>query len=145
MKNEKGITLIALIVYVMLMTFIVGGVTAITTSFRSNVSEYDKTTKSAVAFSKFNMYLIKDIKSKNVKLYGDVKENEFQLQFKDSSGNATYVKYSVQNNILYRNSVKICDNVRQAIFSGSGRIINVSLLIGNFSKTTTYAIESKTA
>lgn len=143
MKNEKGVTLMSLIVYIILMTFIVSGVTAITTSFRNNVNEYDTTAKSAVAFTKFNMYLLKDIKAENVTLFGDVQKKEFQLRYTDSNNQFTYVKYSVQNNILYRNNVKICDNVRDAAFSGSGTTITVALQINNYTKTTTYAIESK--
>lgn len=143
MKKEKGVTLISIVIYVIMMTLIVAGVTAITTSFRSNVSEYDVNTKSAVAFTKFNMYLLKDIKAENVSLYGDVGDNEFQLRYKNKDGSYSYVKYSVQNNILYRDKVKICENVRDASFSGSGKTITVTLLINNYTKTTTYAIESK--
>jgi len=116
MKNEKGITMMALIIYIILMTFIVAGVTAITTSFRSNINEYDKTAESAVEFTKFSMFLLKDIKAKNVRLYGSVGEKEFQLQFDEGNGKYTYVKYSIQNKALYRNSVKICSNVQRRIF-----------------------------
>lgn len=143
MKDQKGITLISLIIYIILMTFVVAGVTSITASFRSNINEYDTTAESAVEFSKFNMYLLNDIKGKNVKIYGTVNEREFQLQYDNGDGKYTYVKYSMQNNAIYRNSVKVCDNVRLASFSGGGKSLTVSMQINKYTKTTTYAIESK--
>lgn len=171
MRNEKGITLIALIIYIILMTFVVAGVTAITTSFYGNLNEMDKTSESAVAFSKFNMYFINDIKSENVKI-ANSGTNYIELSF----GNKPAVKYSVQNGTLYRDKIKICDKIkdfkielngasntdmaepmsiednksistRGLISSGlkptSAPIITIYLKIDNYEKTTTYVLEPK--
>ena len=56
MKKEKGVTLISLIIYVIMLTFAIAGISAITSSFYSNVNELDGDAKGAVAFSKINMY-----------------------------------------------------------------------------------------
>ena len=42
MKKEQGITLITLILYVILMTFVVAGVSVVTSAFYTNVNEFDK-------------------------------------------------------------------------------------------------------
>ena len=76
MKEEKGITLIALIIYISLMSFVVAGVTAITKSFYSNINEFDKTSASATAVAKFNMYFVNDLKAAQVKV------NEKRLKMK---------------------------------------------------------------
>ena len=147
MKNEQGITLIALIVYIILMTFVVAGVTAITNTFYNNVNEVDKTAESAVSFAKFNMYFINDIKSENVQIVsGGANSNQVQISFTNKNGQTQTVKYSVQNKALYRDKIKICDKVNDARITtnDSNNTITVKLLIGNYEKTTVYALEPRT-
>ena len=68
MKKEQGITLISLIVYVILMTFVIAAISSITASFYVNINDFDDESESAVAYSKFNMYFINDIKRKDAKI-----------------------------------------------------------------------------
>ena len=51
MKKEQGITLISLIVYVILMTFIVAAMSSITASFYTKINDFDSDSESAVAYS----------------------------------------------------------------------------------------------
>lgn len=141
MKNEQGITLIALIVYIILMTFVVASVTTITNSFYNNINEMDKTSESAVAFAKFNMYFINDIKAKGAQIAMDV-SNSNQVQISFTNKDET-VKYSVQNKTLYRDKIKICDKVNDVSITANKDtgIITVKLLINNYEKTTVYALE----
>lgn len=143
MKNEKGITLIALIIYIILMTFVVAGVTAITTSFYGNLNEMDKTSESAVAFSKFNMYFINDIKSEKVKIASSG-TNYIELSF----ANRPSVKYSIQNGSLYRDKVKICEKIKDFSITlndldPKNITITIYLKIENYEKTTTYVLEPR--
>lgn len=142
MKEEKGITLIALIIYVILMTLAVAGVTAITNSLYSNVKDLDVDAKSAVDFAKFNMYFIKDIKSEGVKLVS-CSENQIILSITNESGNNENISYSLQHGALYRNAVKICDNVQKAeISQGSSKNqILIQLKLNDYEKTTAYVLE----
>lgn len=152
MKNERGITLIALIVYIILMTFVVAGVTAITNSFYNNINEVDKTSESAVSFAKFNMYFINDIKTENVQIVNS-SSNQVQISFKNKDGQDETVKYSFQNKALYRSSnmptttggtkIKICDKVNDANFTvnTSTNTVTIKLLINNYEKTTVYSLE----
>lgn len=146
MKKESGITLISLIIYVILMTFVVAGVTSITASFRTNVGEVDKDAKSAVAYAKFNMYFLNDIKSKNVHIVSSSRDR-IELSLTNKNGETENVKYSVQNNALYRNKVKICDNVKSVTIltsKASGmehETVSVRLKINNYDKTTKYTLE----
>ena len=142
MKEEKGITLISLITYVILITFAVAGVAAITNSLYSNVNNLDRDAKSTVDFAKFNMYFIKDIKNDNVKLVS-CSNNQILLSVTDNSGNTENISYSLQHGGLYRNSVKICDNVKAVeISQGSDKNeISIYLKIDNYAKTITYVLE----
>lgn len=150
MKNEKGITLATLIIYVILMTFIVSAIASITSSFYSNMNEFDKNSESAVDFSKFNMYFIRDIKRENVSI-AKVGEDYIILSYgEDINGTESEiektmnVEYSVQNNTLYRNKVKICDDVNNIniVTNENNNTIKVNLTIGDYNKSTIYALEN---
>lgn len=155
MKKEQGITLISLIVYVILMTFIVAAISSITASFYTNINDFDSDSESAVAYSKFNMYFVNDIKRKGAKIeevYDDhiilsyvVGENDTSADSGVSiSGEETVnVEYIVQNNILYRNKVKICENVDNVLITAdeANNIIKINMTIDDYEKTTTYVLE----
>ncbi len=146
MKNEKGITLIALIIYIILMTFVVAGVSAITTSFYGNLNEMDNSSESAVSFAKFNMYFINDIKSENVRVVSSG-TNYIELSLKNKNGTSQTIKYSIQNNTLYRDKIKICDKIKDSKIvanqEGKKVIIDIYLKIDNYEKTTSYILEPK--
>lgn len=144
MKSEKGITLIALIMYVILMTFIVAGVSTITTSFYSNINDVDTTSESAVSLSRFNMYFINDIKEEGVRIVSS-SQNRLDLTINNKEGKTEPITYSVQNGILYRNKVKICEKVKDIniqVDKNTG-IVTIYLKINNYEKTTTYILEPK--
>lgn len=137
MKREKGITMLSLIIYVLLMIFIVASVSNITSSFYSNLNQFDNESESVVAFSKFNMYFLNDIKKDDIEIE-EINSNYIVLSLNDEK-----IEYSVQNNSLYRNRVKICNNVQNASITASNdNTINIYLKIGDYEKTTTYVIET---
>lgn len=114
MKKEQGITLISLILYVILMTFVVAGVSVVTSAFYTNVNEFDKESEYAVSFAKFNMYFLNDIKNDDVKVES-IGDNYIILSYltesntPENSGNSgitisnrkrVYAEYSVQNRYI---------------------------------------------
>ena len=58
MKSEKGITLISLIFYILILTIITALVGTVSTYFYKNVSGINEDSKAVSTFNKFNMYLI---------------------------------------------------------------------------------------
>ncbi len=155
MKKEQGITLITLIIYVLLMTFILAGISSITASFYSNMNEFDKESESAVAYSKFNMYFLTDIKRKNARIESSARKHVIIAYDKPgegvSSGDVTVegneterIEYSMQNDGLYRNKVKICDNVKDAVFTTDTEenTIKLEVIIGEYQRSTTYKLEN---
>ena len=137
MKEEKGVTLISLIIYIMVMILIVALIANISSSFYSNLNEFDSESENAVAFSKFNMIFLNDLKKENIEIL-DVETDHIALKQDNQS-----IEYSAQNKALYRNKVKICDNVQDVNISAdtTENIIKVYLKIGEYEKTTEYVIE----
>ncbi len=158
MKSDKGITIITLIIYVILLMFVIIGVSTVTTSFYTNVDEYGKESEDVISFSKFNMYFINDIKKPNLEVedvadnyiilsYDTKAEQEIEIEqsgIEISDKNKIQVQYSMQNNSLYRDKVKICDNVDDIKFSYDSvrNAIEVHVIIGDYEKKTEYAIET---
>ena len=141
MKGERGITLSSLIIYVIILTIVVAIVANITTSFYSNVNEFDSEAEIVVAILQFNMYFVKDIKRKEVTVEY-IESDYIILSYYDENEVQVDVQYSIQNNALYRNKVKICDNIDNVEFSMEDEnIITITFTIGDYEKTTTYFIE----
>lgn len=128
MREEKGITLISLIIYIILLIVVVGILSTISQHFYSNTSYITDMGKYASEFNKFNMYFIEDIKN-NSNIYS-IDANK--IVFEDGT------IYTYSNQAIYRNKVEICSNIYSCIFSNkeeidennfTKKIINVKLII----------------
>ena len=140
MKNQKGITLVSLVIYVVVMTIVLGVMSLIISSFYENTSTVQGNIGEIVEFSKFNNYFLKEVKTKDNKVE---KIDSNYILF--SSGNS----FTISNNAIYYNSIKICNDVQSLdIKSGKdgngedGTIINVTLNFENFNKSINYKIET---
>ena len=142
MKNEKGITLISLIIYIILLSIVIAIVSNITKSFYSNVNDFDSETESVVSVLQFNMYFVNDIKKDNIAVKS-IGNNYIILSYEDEEGNEIDIDYTMQNNALYRGKVKICDDVESAEFSmQDGNVVKIRFRIGDYEKIATYVIEN---
>lgn len=143
MKNEKGITLITLVVYVMLLTFVVAAVSAISSSFYKNIDDLDKTTDSAVDYAKFNMFFLNDIKSDGVSVRLNSAKTELILSHINKEGVAEDIVYSIKGDALYRNKVKIFDGIKEGSIEANSvnKTVTIHFKIKNYEKKTTYVIE----
>ncbi len=145
MINNRGITMISLIIYIIVITFILSGLTAITTSFYKNVNEVDQGSESAVSFSKFNMYFLNDIKEEKAKIE-DVTSNGKSITLSFTRGNSKQtVTYKLLSGSIYRDKVKICDKVKDLNIDAvpGGTSITIDINISDYEKTTTYKVEPK--
>lgn len=141
MKSQRGITLISLTIYVLVMVIVVAMITTISSFFYSNVTQVNEGGNNASEFSKFNMFFLEETKTKQ-NYANEVGENGEYIKF--NNGN----KYTFQDNSIYKNNIKICENVIEAKFKydyvGSKQIVTVFLKIGEnseFSKTVEYVME----
>ena len=119
MKNEKGITLISLIIYLIILTVFIAIVANMTRSFYSNVSEFEEGTESAVSVLKFNMYFLNDIKKENASVK-EINNDHIKISYKNGEGINVVTQYSIQDHALFKDKIKICDKVENAVFSMQG-------------------------
>ena len=110
MKEEKGITLLSLIIYVIVLTLVTAMLATISNMFFSNTKYITENGKYISEFNKFNMYFIEDVK-KN-KTIDTITNNE--IIFEDGT---TYTYQGGEDNSIYRNKVKICTNISYCEFT----------------------------
>lgn len=135
MKKENGITLISLVVYIIVMAIVLVIMGSIIANFRNNTETVQANIQQLVEFNKFNSYFLKEVKITNNKV-DDLKSNNYILF---TSGNS----FSILNNAIYYNNVKICDGVQKMQISLDGEnIINVTLGLADFTKSIKYKLES---
>lgn len=141
MKNENGITLVALTIYIIAFAIVIGIISVLTSFFYSNVVNLSDTGENASEFSIFNMYFLEDIKEAGNKV-ARVDENGKYISF--SNGNT----YIFQDNHIYKNKVKICNNVTDFKVEkkeDEKEIVTIFMKIGDnmeFSRTTQYVMSN---
>jgi len=138
MRNENGVTLISVIIYIIVMVIVVTIISTLSMFFYNNIIQYKEKSEISAEYNKFNMRFLEDIKEKG----NDVEEIQTnKILF--TNGNS----YTFQDNMIFRNKVKICDNVYEALFKieiiNSRKVITVLLIFGTNNqqaKTTQYVI-----
>lgn len=141
MKNNKGITLTSLLIYVIGMLIVVGIISTLTTFFYKNIEISDINSDTTTQYTKFTSVFSKEINTIGNKII-DTNIDNSQTGKKVSyiifsSGNQyTFIQ---ENNSIYKNNVKICENIDDCEFSwvyqNSNYIVNVSIKTGNIDRT----------
>lgn len=138
MKSQKGITLVSLVVYVIVMLIVLSTIGVIINQFYKNTDTIEADTEEILEFNKFNTYFLKEVKRKENKV--DTINTDY-ISF--ASGNS----FSFKNNKIYYNSMQICKNVEELIIEqgqdGDGQkdIVCVTLKFENFEKKINYKVE----
>ena len=142
MKNNRGITLISLTMYVVAFAILAGIIVTITSFFHTNVTELSEETNSLGEFEKFNAVFLEEVKKADVKVVGIENEGR-KIIF--TSGAIYFFEQAEEG--IYTNNIKMCEGVKECIFSikenAEKPTIRVYLEIGNdFAKTLDYVMNS---
>ncbi len=140
MKGERGISLQSLTVYIIGFLVIIGIISTITSFFYTNIINTRDNSQNMAEITKFNVYFLQDVKKSENNIMSVAKDNSY-ISF--TSGNV----YTFQDNAIYQNKVKICENVRNAQFKvekvNGKDVITVLLSIGEnmpVTRTTKYVL-----
>ena len=126
-KNEKGITLLSLVAYIVNFMFVIAIMTTISTFFFGNISKAVNTPRFVSEFNKFVMFFGIDIKNNNT---AEVTDTTIKFE------NGTVYEY--RDNYIYRNNKLISTYVLSCKFTSktyevspvTKNIINVDISIG---------------
>ena len=68
MKDNKGITLVSLIVYIIIMFIVLGVMSSIVNTFYKNNNKAEADTEDILQFNHFNTYFLKEVKQRENKV-----------------------------------------------------------------------------
>ena len=114
MKNEKGITLVSLVVYIVVLTIVIAIITTVSSFFYSNINYAMAKESYAPEFNKFNMYFIEDVKNNKNAIV-----NTTSVEFEDG----TKYTFDQLTETIYRNDLAIAENVKGIIFSKTNETV----------------------
>lgn len=143
MKNEKGITLSSLVIYIIVMIMVIGVMTRVSLMFYNNTENLNDNTKDIIEFNNFNNYFVKEIKTANNKI-DTIAEDGTYILF--NTGNS----FSMKNNGIFYNDLEIAKNVKNINFkyytNSEGieekDIVTANIEFNNYSKQINYKVES---
>ena len=156
MQTEKGITLISITIYIIVMLIIVSIITVLTSYFYKNVDIHSISQNFNQQYTKFNSYFVKEVNKRgnkvvdiqSVSIPQDEEENaetntSQQNYIVFSSGNQyTYIP---KNQGIYMNKVKIAQNITGCTFAthkeeNGKTTVTVTILGDNFERETNYTL-----
>ena len=145
MKSQKGITLTALVIYIMVATIVIATMAIVSSFFFSNINLVRDQDKYAIEFNKFNMFFVNDVKNNKT-----AQVQTHQITFEDG----TIYEYNVEDKCVYRNDIKVAELVQELTFTSDTyqventttvkNLVRVYMSIGkreNFQKEIEYVLK----
>ena len=142
MKSDKGITLISITIYVIVMAIVVGVVAIISTFFYSNMTNTSQDLDPITEYTKFNSFFSDEINHSNIKILecGTTENGQNYIVF-DNGVQYTFIP---ENQGIYRNQVKISNKVTNCIFTRNVKngkdVVEVIFQSGDRIRQTTYTL-----
>ena len=144
MKSQKGITLISLTIYVIVMAIVVGVVAIISTFFYSNMKSTKQDLDPITEYTKFNSFFSDEVNHSNIKILdcGTTENGQNYIVF-DNGVQYTFIP---ENQGIYRNQVKIAKGVNNCTFTRNIKngkdVVEVVFQAGNRTRETTYTLKN---
>lgn len=127
MKSQKGITLISLTIYIIVMVIAIAIISVISMYFYTNTSTLSKTINPLTEYTKFNSFFSDEMNHSNLKILAC----ESNYIVFDNGVQYTYIQ---ENQGVYRNQVKICNDVQKCEFQNkikNGKnVVAITIKIG---------------
>lgn len=138
MKQERGITLISLTVYIIVMTIVIAVVGVVSGAFVKSMKSTKSTTDPITEYTAFNSYFSDEINHKGIQI------RECNTNYIVFSNGVQYT-FVNENSGIYRNYVKIAKDVEECIFKENIKngktVVDVKIKVGNKVRTTTYTLK----
>lgn len=112
MKQNRGITLTGLSLYVLVLSIAIAVLSTITMYFSNNYEYIESEGVNASQYNRLMSYLIKDSKKDNITV------EEIQDYILKLSNGITY-SFNSDEKAVYRDEVRIADNIEECVFTQS--------------------------
>ena len=139
MKSQKGITLISLTIYIIVMVIVVTVVALISNYMFKNMNSVSEAIDPLTEYIRFNSFFTDEVNTRGIKIL-DCQDDYILF---DNNVQYTFVE---ANEAIYLNKAKIAKNVTNCTFSVSEndgkKQINVQITLDdNETKNTTYTLK----
>lgn len=116
MKNNRGITLTSLIIYILGMIIVIGIIATFTSFFYKNMN-IENINKNTTQYTKFSSIFIQEIN----------KQGNYIVDYKKLEDNSSYIIFASgnqytfmqENKSIYKNNIKICKDIETCSFDVS--------------------------
>lgn len=148
MKSQRGVTLVSLTVYVIVMAIVVGILATITTFFYKNVNDTNAEIDPITEYTTFNSYFSDEINHPNIKIVkcGNNQDEKGNVQNYILFSNGVQYTYVSANHGIYRNEVKIGRNIKECTFEekieNGKTIVKVHFESGTTNKDIKYTLSN---
>lgn len=142
MKNNKGITLVSLVIYIAVVMVVAAAVIRITTYFKNNMTDVADVSFET-EFQKINLYLLDESKTVGNSI------DEIIGGKKIIFANGNKYQYNSSDKTIYLNdTIKVCKNVESCVFSqktaeNGKSVIVLKIEISGTTKTVEYVIANQ--
>lgn len=160
MKNQKGVTLISLTIYVIALTVIIAMLSVISTYFYKNVNDTQDDITPLTEFTNFNSYFTTDANTTHVTYLTTGTESEYSYVALVNEDTLEVIKYIYvpQDKTIYRDTgseekrnkatITVARNVTYCKFEEGNQENNktkfkITLKVGNTEKTYTYSLNNE--
>ena len=138
MKSQKGITLISVSIYVIVMIVVVGVIAVVTGAFMKTLKSADFSNDPIAEYTTFNSYFSEEVNHQGLKVVEC--QNDYIV-----FDNGVQYSFIAENSGIYRNQVKICRDIENYTFSQSDNngktIITVKFKAGGQERNTIYTLK----
>lgn len=142
MKNNKGITLVSLVIYIAVVMVVTAAVIRITTYFRNNMADVADVSFET-EFQKINLYLLDESKT----IGNEIDEIIGGTKIIFTNGNK--YEYNSSDKTIYLNdNIKVCEDIESCTFSqktaeNGKSVLELTIRISGTEKTAKYVIENQ--
>lgn len=138
MKSQKGLTLISVSIYVIVMIVVVGVISVVTGAFMKTLKSADFNNDPIAEYTTFNSYFSEEVNHPGLKVVDC--QNDYIV-----FDNGVQYSFIAENSGIYRNQVKICRDIESCTFSQSesnGKtVITVRFKAGGQDRSTIYTLK----
>lgn len=138
MKSEKGVTLITLTIYVIVMIIVVGIIAVVTGVFMKDLQEANFYNDPITEYTAFNSYFSEEVNHSGREV------TECNGDYIIFDNNVQY-SFIAENQGIYRNQVKICWDIEDCTFStgveNGKTVVTVHFVSGGQDRTTKYTLK----
>lgn len=120
MRDNSGVTLMSVMIYVIGMTIVLGLMATLVSFFYNNVDVNSISNNSSTQYTKFSSVFVEEINRENNYIIDckSLGENNDELSYIIFSSGNQYT-FMRESGSVYKNNVRICDGVEECDFSYS--------------------------